>query len=97
MLQVEFESINLLLKWCHTKCVLNLVAMGIDFNIYCQGVMRTLRTKISNSAPKDKQGFSFYSGISAFDSYCVFAVTCLGGVSFPEISSRDWRTHWRLG
>lgn len=97
VLQVEFESIIPLLKWCHSKCVLNLMALGIDCDVFCQGLIRTLRMKISNSVAEDKQGFSFHSGISAFESYCACALTRLGGVSFPEIHSRDWRTHWRLG
>ena len=97
MLQVEFESISPVLKWCHTKCVLSLVAMGIDCDINYQGLIRTLRMKNSNSVAENKQGFSFHSGISAFESYCFFALSCLGGVSLPEIPSRDWRTHWRLG
>jgi len=73
------------------------MAMSIDCDIFYQGLIRTLRMKNSNSVAEDKQGFSFHSGISAFESYCVVALTSLGGVSFPEIPSRDWRTHWRLG
>lgn len=69
----------------------------IDCDVFCQGLIRTLRMKNSDSVAEDKQGFSFHSGISAFESYCVVALTSLGGVSFPEIPSRDWRTHWRLG
>lgn len=74
VLQVDFESISSLLKWCHSKCVLNLMAMGIDCDIFYQGLIRTLRMKNSNIVTEDKQGFSFYSGISAFESYCVFAL-----------------------
>ena len=74
VLQVEFEFISPLLKWCHTKCVLNLMSMGIDCDIFYQGLIRTLRMKNSNIVAENKQGFSFHSGISAFEAYCVFAL-----------------------
>ena len=88
VLQVAFESISPLVKWCHTECVLNLWPWALTY-IFCQGLIRTLRMKNSNGVAEDKQGFSFHSGVSAFEYYCVFALACLGGVSFPEIPSRD--------
>lgn len=50
------------------------MAMGIDCDIFYQGLIRTLRMKTSNIVAEDKQGFSFDSGISAFESYGVFAL-----------------------
>lgn len=50
------------------------MSMGIDCDIFYQGLIRTLRMKNSNIVAENKQGFSFHSGISAFEAYCVFAL-----------------------